>query len=90
MRRARVAFAAGVPVAAGASWLAARRLDRRRLLRDPEYDRIKAPLHGRTVPVTGVLGQLAAARSSSSSPVTASAGSTGIGPPATSASRSSA
>jgi hypothetical protein len=89
MRRARVAFAAGVPVAAGASWLAARRLDRRRLLRDPEYDRI-SPLHGRTVPVTGVLGQLAAARSSSSSPVTASAGSTGIGPPATSASRSSA
>jgi hypothetical protein len=53
MRRSRIALAVGLPAAAaGASWLATRELDRRRIRSDPEYARINAPLRGRPLRVT--------------------------------------
>jgi len=51
MGRTRLAVAAAIPAAAGAGWLAVRRLDQRRVRRDPEYARINAPLDGRPVTV---------------------------------------
>ena len=92
MRRSRIALAAGLQAAAaGASWLATRELDRRRVRSDPEHPRINAPLRGRALRVTADHGGLVERHLvSSSSPVTASAGSTGSDASPSSASRTSA